>query len=67
MKSNYEIFRQRSDGSFVRIESVKNIEQAKTDFKKLVSACRATIVSGIRLPTSSLTLAIVEAADEKKK
>ena len=38
MKSNYEIFRQRSDGSFVRIESVKNIEQAKTDFKKLVSA-----------------------------
>jgi hypothetical protein len=38
MKSNYEIFRLRSDGSFVRIESVKNIEQAKTDFKKLVSA-----------------------------
>jgi hypothetical protein len=38
MNSNYEIFRQRSDGSFVRIESAKNIEQAKTDFKKLVSA-----------------------------
>jgi len=37
MKSNYEIFRQRSDGSFVRIESVKNIEQAKADLKKLVS------------------------------
>ena len=38
MNSNYEIYKQRSDGSFVRIESVKNIEQAKTDFKKLVSA-----------------------------
>ena len=38
MNSNYEIFRQHSDGSFVRIESVKNIEQAKTDLKKLVSA-----------------------------
>ena len=38
MNSNYEIFKQRSDGSFVRIESVKNIEQAKTDLKKLVSA-----------------------------
>jgi hypothetical protein len=37
MKSNYDIFRQRSDGSFVRIESVKNIEQAKADLKKLVS------------------------------
>jgi len=38
MKSNYEIFRQRSDGSFVRIESVQNIDQAKTDLNKLVSA-----------------------------
>ena len=38
MTSNYEIFRQRSDGSFVRIESVKNIDQAQTDLKKLVSA-----------------------------
>ena len=38
MNSNYEIYKQRSDGYFVRIESVKNIEQAKTDFKKLVSA-----------------------------
>jgi hypothetical protein len=65
MNSNYEVFKQRSDGSFVRIESVKNIDQAKTDFKKLVSAVPATIVYGIRLPTSSLTLAIVEAADEK--
>jgi hypothetical protein len=37
MKSNYEIFRQRSDGSFVRIEAVKNIDQAKADLKKLVS------------------------------
>jgi hypothetical protein len=38
MNLNYEIFKQRSDGSFVRIESVTNIEQAKTDLKKLVSA-----------------------------
>ena len=37
MNSNYEIFKQRSDGSFVRIESVKNIEQAKADLKNLVS------------------------------
>ena len=37
MNSNYEIFRQRSDGSFVRIEGVKSIDQAKTDLKKLVS------------------------------
>jgi hypothetical protein len=37
MNSNYEIFKQRSDGSFVRIESVQNIEQARTDLKKLVS------------------------------
>jgi hypothetical protein len=37
MNSNYEIFKQRSDGSFVQIECVKNIEQAKTDLKKLVS------------------------------
>ena len=37
MKSNYEIFRQRSDGSFVWIEAVKNIDQAKADLKKLVS------------------------------
>ena len=37
MNSNYEIFKLRSDGSFVRIESVKNIEQAQTDLKKLVS------------------------------
>ena len=37
MNSNYEIFKQRSDGSFVRIESVKNIEQAKADLEKLVS------------------------------
>jgi hypothetical protein len=38
MNSNYEIFKLRSDGSFARIESVKNIEQAQTDLKKLVSA-----------------------------
>jgi hypothetical protein len=38
MNSNYEIFKLRSDGSFVRIESVKNIDQAKTDLKKLVAA-----------------------------
>jgi hypothetical protein len=38
MKSNYEIFRQRSDGSFVRIEAVKNIDQAKADLKEFVSA-----------------------------
>ena len=38
MNSNYEIFKLRSDGSFVRIESVKNIEQAQTDLKKLVLA-----------------------------
>ena len=38
MNSNYEIFKQRSDGSFVRIETVKNIDQAKADLKKLVSA-----------------------------
>ena len=37
MNSNCEIFKQRSDGSFVRIESVTNIEQAKTDLKKLAS------------------------------
>jgi hypothetical protein len=37
MKSNYEIFRQRSDGSFVRIEAVKHIDQAKVDLEKLVS------------------------------
>ena len=38
MNSNYEIFKLRSDGSFVR--SVKNIDQAQTDLKKLVSAVR---------------------------
>jgi len=38
MNSNYEIFKQRSDGSFVRIETVKNIDQAKADLKKLVSS-----------------------------
>ncbi len=38
MNSNYEIFKLRSGGSFIRIESVKNIDQAKTDLKKLVSA-----------------------------
>jgi hypothetical protein len=38
MNSNYEIFKLRSDGSFARIESVKDIEQAQTDLKKLVSA-----------------------------
>jgi hypothetical protein len=48
MKSNYEIFRQRFDGSFVRIEAVKNIDQAKADLKKLVSGEPGTIVSGIR-------------------
>jgi hypothetical protein len=37
MNSNYEIYKQRSDGSFVRIEAVKNIDQAKVDLKKLVS------------------------------
>ena len=38
MNSNYEIFKQRSDGSFVRIETVKNIDQAKADLNNLVSA-----------------------------
>jgi len=37
MNSNHEIFRQCSDGSFVRIEGVKSIDQAKADLKKLVS------------------------------
>ena len=37
MNSNYEIYKQRSDGSCVRIEAVKNIDQAKVDLKKLVS------------------------------
>ena len=37
MNSNYEIFKLGSDGSFVRIEAVKNIYQAKVDLKKLVS------------------------------
>ena len=36
MNSNYEIFKLRSDGSFVRIEAVKNIDQAKADLKRLV-------------------------------
>ena len=64
MNSNYEIFKLRSDGSFVRIESVTNIDQAKADLKKLVSGEPGDYVSGIRLPTSSLTLAIVEAPNE---
>jgi hypothetical protein len=37
MNLNYEIFKLRSDGSFVRIEGVTNIDQAKADLKKLVS------------------------------
>ena len=35
MNSNYEIFKQRSDGSFVRIETVKNIEQATSGFEEI--------------------------------
>jgi hypothetical protein len=38
MNLKYEIFRQRSDGSFVRIEAVKDIDQGKADLKKLVSS-----------------------------
>jgi hypothetical protein len=37
MNSNYEIFKQRSDGSFMRIEAVKDIDQARKDLKNLVS------------------------------
>ena len=37
MNSQYEIFEQRSDGSFVRIEGVKDIDQARRDLKNLVS------------------------------
>ena len=37
MNSKYEIFKQRSDGSFVRIEAVKDIDQAQRDLKNLVS------------------------------
>ncbi len=37
MNSKYEIFVQRSDGSFVRVEAVKDIEQARRDLKNLVS------------------------------
>ena len=37
MNSSYEIFKQRSDGSFVRIEAVKDIDQAQRDLKNLVS------------------------------
>jgi hypothetical protein len=37
MNSNYEIFKQRSDGSFMRIEAVKDIDQAGKDLKNLVS------------------------------
>jgi len=49
MNSNYEIFKLRSDGSFVRIESVENIEQAKADLKNLVS----TVPGNYRLWDSS--------------
>jgi hypothetical protein len=38
MNSKYEIFKQRSDGSFVRIEAAKDIEQARRDLKNLVSS-----------------------------
>jgi hypothetical protein len=37
MNLSYEIFKQRSDGSFVRIEAVKDIDQAQRDLKNLVS------------------------------
>ena len=37
MNSKYEIFKRRSDGSFVRIEAIKDIEQARRDLKTLVS------------------------------
>ena len=37
MNSNYEIFKHRSDGSFLRIEAVTSIDQAKANLKKLVS------------------------------
>ena len=40
MNSKYEIFKRRSDGSFVRIEVVKDVDQAKADLKKLVSNVR---------------------------
>jgi len=49
MNSNYEIFKQRSDGSFVRIEGVKSIVQAKMDLKNLVS----TVPGNYRLWDSS--------------
>jgi hypothetical protein len=38
MNSSYEIFKQRSDGSFVRIEAVKDIDRAQRDLKNLVSS-----------------------------
>jgi len=38
MNLSYEIFKQRSDGSFARIEAVKDIDQAQRDLKNLVSA-----------------------------
>jgi len=49
MNSNYEIFKQRSDGSFVRIEAVKLIDQARKDLKNLVS----TVPGDYRLWDSS--------------
>jgi len=49
MNSNYEIFKQRSVGSFVRIEGVKSIVQAKMDLKNLVS----TVPGNYRLWDSS--------------
>ena len=50
MNSNYEIYTQRSDGSFVRIETVKNLDQAKADVKNLVS----TVPGNYRLWDSSV-------------
>ena len=49
MNSDYEIFQQRSDGSFVRIEAVKDIDQARKDLKNLVS----TVPGDYRLWDSS--------------
>jgi hypothetical protein len=37
MNLKYEIFKQRSDSSFVRIETVNDIDRARRDLENLVS------------------------------
>jgi|HubBroStandDraft_4_1064222.scaffolds.fasta_scaffold306726_1 hypothetical protein len=63
MNSNYEIFKQRSDGSFVRIEAVKDIDQARRDLKNLVS----TVPGDYRLWDSSRHKFINPSKHEKRK